>query len=168
LACREEAGELNPDRKGFSTFLFNLKLCRYHLINLLCPGIQLGRAVSECGKWPGASFGKPCVKIVWTIIFSILYYSANILQMLGAGTEKNWYIVGGVIYCGFGVLAGLVRYDVRLRFNIQHGDLFTDIVCGWLVPMFTISQIQDQMDNDPGEVKKDAEPRLKDNAEMAI
>jgi choline-glycine betaine transporter len=155
LACREEAGELSVDRKGFRTFIFNMKLWKYHLINVLCPGILLGRAVSECGKWPGASFGKPFVKILWTILFSVLYYSANILQSIATGTEKNWYIVGGVIYFGFGVLAGLVRYDVRLRFNIQHGDLFTDIICGWAVPMFTASQIQDQLDFDVAEEKKE-------------
>ena len=68
----------------------------------------------------------------------MLYCAPGIPRFLGL-ILMIWFIVGGGI-CGFGVPAGLVRYDVRQRFDIQHGDPFTDILCGWLVPMSTITQ----------------------------
>jgi len=153
LACREEVGELKVDRKGFNSFIFNVKLWKFHIVNVLCPGIQLGRAVSECDKWPGHSFGKNAAKMIWTVLFSFAYYLAILLNIIGAATAKNWNYMGGVMYCGFGILTGLVRYDVRLRYCIEHGNLFTDMICGVFVPYFTVSQIQEQLDDDTPDSK---------------
>jgi FtsH-binding integral membrane protein len=148
LAVREEAGTLDPKRKGFSVFIFNFKLWRKHIMNIFAPGIILGRAVAECGKWPGAdTFSQPTIKIMWTVIFSGLYYSSILFEILGV-VIPNWAVVGGVMFCGFAVLTGLVRYDVRRKFNIQHGDLFTDLICGLFAHEFTLSQIDYQFDND--------------------
>jgi hypothetical protein len=161
LVCREEAGELDPNRKGFGSFLF--KVCpKSVVVNTLAPGIQLGRAVAECGKWPGAGLGKQVVKFLWAAIFSSLYYGAVLLIVVGAATIYNWQIVGGVFYCGFGVLCGLVRTDVRLRFGILHGDLFTDLICGVFVPMFSITQMQHQLDTDDAALQKKLDAKSPD------
>jgi len=151
LAIREETGSLREDRRAFRSFIFNFAACKNHVINLVAPGIQLGRAVAECGKWPGADLGKDKVKVLWIVLFSIAYYSALIFQIIGFAGADNWHIVGGAIYIGFGFLCGLVRTDVRIRYGIQHGDLFSDVLCGVFVPMFTLSQIQEQLDFPPEE-----------------
>jgi len=154
LIVREEAGILDIERKGFSVFIFNSKLWMKTLKNLVAPGIALGNAVAECGKWPGAgTFSKSGVKIFWTINFSVLYYSSLIFEICG-GITQNWHAVGGTIFCGFGILCGLVRYDVRRRFNIKHGDLLTDLICGVFVHMFTLAQIEYQIETDDGVSKK--------------
>merc|ERR1712045_651683 len=82
-----------------------------------------------------------------------LYYSSILFEILGVVTP-NWAVVGGVMFCGFAVLTGLVRYGVRRKFNIQHGDLFTDLICGLFAHEFTLSQIDYQFDNDDGANKK--------------
>lgn len=163
LACREEAGSLRLDRRAFKSFIFNFSLCKSHLINLVAPGIQLGRAVAKCGNWPGADLGEQQVKILWTVLFSIAYYTALILQICGFAAADQWHIVGGALYIGFGFLCGLVRTDVRVVYGIQHGDLFTDLLCGVFVPMFTLSQIQEQLDSPP----EPPEPKL-DNSPEAV
>jgi hypothetical protein len=168
LAVREEAGTLDPNRKGFLIFIFNFKLWRKHLFNIVAPGITLGRAVSECGKWPGAeTFSKPTIKILWTVIFSALYYSSILFAILGVVTP-NWSVIGGVLFCGFAVLTGLVRYDVRQRFNIQHGDLLTDLICGLMVHEFTLSQIDNQFENDDGANEKLDETNKKLEEQFAL
>jgi len=101
------------------------------------------------GGWPFAGFGPKCVAAIWSLNFGFLYYAAIILQFVGIA-EYSWHIIGLVCYLGFGLFVGLVRNGVRLRFRILHGDLVTDILCGIFVPMFAISQMEEQM-SDGGE-----------------
>merc|ERR1711879_1052710 len=100
------------------------------------------------------TFPKDMTKIIWTVLFSGLYYSSVILVICTAAAPQCG-IVGGVLYCGFAVLCGLVRNDVRLKYSIGHGDLFTDLCCGLVVPMCTLTQIEYQLNNDDdGPAKK--------------
>jgi len=151
LLVLEEEGVIQKDRKGFNVFIFNLKLIPQHAINTVAPMLQLGTMVGKLGKWPFAGFGVQAVSVIWMVIFGALYYTAIIFQFLGI-VEYSWHIIGLSLYLGFGLLVGLVRNGVRLRFAIKHGDLVTDIICGIFAPMFAISQMQEQFAND---VKKD-------------
>ena len=115
LAARAEVGRANNNG---ATPLYIAAEKNSTELQRMQPGITLGRAVSECGKWPGAkAFSKPTIKILWTVIFSALYYSSILFEILGAVTP-NLSVVGGALFCGFAVLTGLVRYDVRQRFNM--------------------------------------------------
>merc|ERR1711920_1161049 len=105
----------------------------------------MGRVVAECGGWPGSDFGQGFVKISWTVFFSVLYWASITLGWFVGIHLYNWHIAGLVLYCGFGTLNGLVRYGVRTRYMILHGDMITDLVCGFCAPMFTISQCEVQM-----------------------
>jgi len=154
ILCMEEGGDLDRDRKAFSTFIFNVKLLPKHAINTVAPGIVLGKTVATCGGWPGAGFGQAVCGILWTVVFSALYYVSIIMVFCGIATY-NWFIVGLVLYIGFGTLSGLVRNGVRNRFKIKHGDLITDILCGIFAPMFCISQFQEQMATDSPPVSDD-------------
>jgi hypothetical protein len=154
ILCMEEGGDLDRDRKAFSSFIFNLKLLPKHAINTVAPGIVLGKTVATCGGWPGAGFGQAICGIGWTVVFSALYYVSIIMVFCGIATY-NWFIVGLVLYIGFGTLSGLVRNGVRNRFKIKHGDLITDIICGIFAPMFSISQLEEQMATDSPPVSDD-------------
>jgi hypothetical protein len=162
LLCMEEGGDLAIDRKAFNVFIFNMKLCPKHLINTVAPGLVLGKTVATCGGWPGAGFGQTVCMIGWTAVFMGMYWVSIIMLFCGLATY-NWVIVGLVLYIGFGVLSGLARNQVRQRFKILHGDLITDIICGMFVPMFSISQIEEQMANDsPAKDEQKVEDRGND------
>lgn len=154
LLVLEEAGVISKDRKGFNVFIFNIQLLPKHLINTVAPSWQLGKMVGLLGKWPFAGFGEQVVSIIWMVAFGALYYGAIIMQFIGI-VEYSWHIIGLALYIGFGLLVGLVRNGVRLRYAIKHGDLVTDILCGIFTPMFTISQMEEQIANDK---KEDPEP----------
>jgi len=150
----EEGGDLDKNRKAFSIFIFNTKLLPQHAINTVAPGIVLGKTVATCGGWPGHEFGEVVCRYLWTGIYMGIYWLAIIFLFCGLATY-NWVIVGLVLYLGFGVLTGLARNGVRNRFNVLHGDLITDIFCGIFAPMFSISQIQYQFDNDTAPAKEE-------------
>jgi len=76
--------------------------------------------------------------------FSLLYYLSMIVPFFDFITPQ-WMYVGLTFYIGFGVLTGLVRNDVRLRYGIGHGDIATDLLCGIFAPMFAVSQFEAQM-----------------------
>jgi len=158
ILVQEEAEDLDRDRKAFSNFIFNLALIKNHAINTVCPGLVIGKTVAVCGKWPFSSLGDMATRIIWTVVFSTLYYVAIALLLCGFAMTR-WVITGLVVYIGFGTLLGLVRNNVRLRYSILHGDLITDLLCGIFTPMFTISQIEAQMLEAPD--KKD-DPALAD------
>jgi hypothetical protein len=166
LLAKEEAGELKRDRKAFNSFIFNYSNWKKHLVNTFAPGIAMGRAASECGGWPGDSFGSRFTKLFWTSFFTILYWAAIAFNFCGLALH-NWSVVSGALHTGFGVLLGLVRYGVRQKYQIEHGDMMTDMICGLFVPMFTISQLEQQMNQEPSTKtdapQKDA-PLIKDDA----
>jgi len=156
LLVLEEVNVIKADRKAFNVFIFNAKLADKHGINTAVPGLQLGKMVGMLGKWPFAGFGEQRVTIIWMVLFSVLYYAAIIMQFIGI-VEYSWHIIGLTLWIGYGLLVGLVRNGVRLRYSIKHGDLVTDILCGIFAPMFTISQMQEQIANDAYK-KEDPEP----------
>jgi hypothetical protein len=160
LLAKEETGELAVDRKGFNSFIFSMKNCKNTIKNTFVPGIIMGRIVSESGGWPGEAFGKGCTKAFWTFLFMTCYWLAIIFLFCGVALY-NWFIFSLSFYLGFGVLVGLVRYGVRHRFKILHGDMFTDILCGIFCPMFTISQFEEQWNNDSAKKVEDEEMNLK-------
>lgn len=143
---KETGGQkgLDPDRKAFSKFLLNGELLAKHVKNTAVPGVVMGKTVAVCGKWPFNSFGDLATQAIWTTVFSALYYLSIIVPFFGFITPQ-WMIVGLVFYVGFGVLLGLVRNGVRVRYGILHGDIFTDLLCGIFAPMFTVSQVEAQM-----------------------
>jgi choline-glycine betaine transporter len=161
LLVQEEAGDLDKDRKAFSYFIFNLKLIPKHLINTAAPWLVIGRTIGLVGGWPFSNFGAQAVSVIWMLVFGFLYYAAIILGWFVGIADYSWHIIGLVLYLGFGLLLGLVRNGVRLRYRILHGDLITDILCGIFVPMFTISQIEEQIRTDK---KDDPVPVANDDA----
>jgi len=147
--CWDGKKGLNPERKAFSIFIINSQLYQKHLMNTAVPGLAMGRLAGQEGRWPFESGDPTVTGYIWTGIFSCLYYLALILLILGlTPLADGWYlfVTGVVFYLGFGTLLGLVRYGARNRLKIEHGDLYTDFQCGILAPMFTISQIEHEIE----------------------
>jgi len=151
LLAKEESGDYAKDRKGFSRFILSFNNPQRLLINTLAPGVAMGNAANAIGGWPFSEgcclFCKCCdpvTKILWAGIFQSMYLLAIIVALLGAELYQ-WCIVGLILYTGFAALLGFLRAGMRTKKNIQHGDLFTDLICAFALPMFTVTQIEEQM-----------------------
>jgi len=147
ILCKEETKEVEVNRKAFESFIFNVRNWQKHLINTVAPGVALGKIVTAVGGWPFSGFSDAATRAIWTVVFSGLYYTSIILLFCGFA-DYNWVIVSLCVYLGFGLLNGLAHNSIRLLYDIKHGDILTDILCGIFVPMFTISQSEHQMAND--------------------
>jgi len=79
--------------------------------------------------------------IFWTIAFQTLYLAAIIFVFTSAALYQ-WCIIGLTLYIGFGTLLGFLRNQVRGRFGVEHGDLFTDVLCGVFAAPFAITQME--------------------------
>mmetsp|Transcript_29904 Transcript_29904/g.69564 ORF Transcript_29904/g.69564 Transcript_29904/m.69564 type:complete len:930 (+) Transcript_29904:70-2859(+) len=149
LLCKEEAGEIDPKRKAFNTFIFDFFPLEERLWalgkNTLLPGFTMGRIVGHVGGWP--SFGdslQEVAPLIWGVLFQTWYLTVVIFLFCGFALYE-WVLFGLCLYLGFGTLLGFMREQVRQAYQIKHSDLFTDVLCGIFVPMFTLTQIESQM-----------------------
>mmetsp|Transcript_43578 Transcript_43578/g.79365 ORF Transcript_43578/g.79365 Transcript_43578/m.79365 type:complete len:896 (+) Transcript_43578:80-2767(+) len=147
ILCKEESGEITRDRKGFSTFIFDLYPVQI-LKNTFVPGLVIGRVIGQVGGWPQVlpRMSAEVNGMVWGGILQVQYLLAFALCWMDL-VIYAWLIVGLVLYIGFGTMCGLLRTQVREAHGIQHGDLITDQVCGILVMPFTLTQMENQLDS---------------------
>jgi len=141
LLVREESGELDANRKAFSTFIVSFTDPVKLLLNTFVPGIPLGQIISKMGGYPFYDLGPRCAGAVWTIFFQVLYMLAIIFTLVGI-VLYHWVIVGLSLYLGFGFFVGFLRNWVRTKCKILHGDLITDCLVTVFLPMFAITQMQ--------------------------
>mmetsp|Transcript_18032 Transcript_18032/g.47624 ORF Transcript_18032/g.47624 Transcript_18032/m.47624 type:complete len:173 (-) Transcript_18032:158-676(-) len=156
ILVREESGALDPNRKAFTTFIFNMEYSVNHLKHTAVPGVQMAKTVVEVGKWPFSGAGDGPTFVIWCVFFSVLYY-ASIIITICAAAMYQWALIGCALYIGFGTFVGLLRNHVRVTRFIKNGDLPTDLMCGLLAPMFTLTQIEVELQDGPLE-KKDDDP----------
>mmetsp|Transcript_31451 Transcript_31451/g.93412 ORF Transcript_31451/g.93412 Transcript_31451/m.93412 type:complete len:897 (-) Transcript_31451:24-2714(-) len=147
LLVKEESGELAIDRKAFSSFLFAppMKKCIRLVINTALPGVTMGKAAAAVGGWPMSGFGKQAVERFWGAVFQAMYLAAAVLVLCAAALYQ-WCIIGLVVYIGFGTFLGFLRTGVRGKYQIQHGDIFTDLLCAIFAPMFTLVQLESALE----------------------
>jgi len=167
ILCQEENGGLDPNRKAFSTFIFNGKNIVLHLKNTAVPGLTMGRAVVHVGKWPFSGLGPAATMGLWTGAFSLLYYMAIIITICTAALYQ-WALIGCTFYIGFGTFVGLLRNHMRVKHFIEHGDIATDLLCGIFAPMFTLSQIEAQFTVPIENKKKNDDLEVKEANENTI
>ncbi|CAK0871236.1 unnamed protein product [Prorocentrum cordatum] len=154
ILVQEESGALDPNRKAFTTFIFNMDYIVNHLKHTAVPGIQMARTVVEVGKWPFSGLGQGPTFVIWCAFFSLLYYASIIITICSAAMYQ-WALIGCALYIGFGTFVGLLRNHVRVARLIKSGDLLTDLMCGLLAPMFTLTQIEVELQRGPPEKKDD-------------
>jgi Cys-rich protein (TIGR01571 family) len=147
LLCREESGEISKDRKQFNTFIMSFARGPSVLKNTFVPGLTMGRVVRVVGGWPMHALSPTFAGAVWSALFQLLYVLPIILVIL-AVVLYQWCIVGLALYTGFAAFLGILRTSVRNKYGIQHGDLLTDFICSFFMPMFTLAQMEEQIEID--------------------
>lgn len=153
LLCKEEAGDLAVDRKGFSNFIFSFPKPMRVAYNMVAPGFTMGRAASIVGGWPMAGLGSQTAQTFWAAVFQTMYVTAIVLLFCAAELYQ-WCIVGLIIYLGFATFLGILRTSVRNKYQIKHGDMITDFLCAIFAPMFTLVQLEIQLEKDADNQKE--------------
>jgi choline-glycine betaine transporter len=144
LLCKEECGELNVDRKAFNTFIWNLSQPVRLAINLVLPGMTMGKVVQRVGGWPLTGLHEMAGVMFWSATFQLMYLWAFILLWCGF-VLYNWVLVSLVLYFGFAAFLSFLRTSLRKTYAIKHGDMMTDFLCAFCLPMFTLVQMEEQM-----------------------
>lgn len=117
------------------------------MLAVVAPGVGIGKVIREVGGWPFHSWNRTAAGIFWGGVMQAIYVAAIIFVICTAALYQ-WCIVGLVIYIGFATLLGLLRTSVRNSYKVAHGDLITDFICAFFLPMFTVAQLEEQIEND--------------------
>jgi hypothetical protein len=141
LMCKEEAGEYSEERKSFKKFIIDFSSPTRLIANTLVPGITMGKIIGHVGGWPFSATSSHCSRMVFSLFFQGSYLMSIGLVCL-KGITDQWHIVGLVVYIGVATYLGFLRNFVRRIQEIPRGDLFTDCLCGWFVPMFCLTQME--------------------------
>jgi len=155
LLCREEAGVISKDRKTFNSFILSFTNPRGLILGFLAPGVGMGKVIKVVGGWPLYDWKPEVAQIFWSVAFQVMYISSIIFVILTAALYQ-WCIVGLIMYIGFATFLGLLRTNVRSTYQIEHGDLLTDFICAFSLPMFTLAQLEEQLAKDSPSNKVDA------------
>jgi choline-glycine betaine transporter len=147
--CREEAGELDPERPRFKMFLVDIpgsdkvpvgKAFIILLLNTFLPGISPAvRAATT--NWPYAKITKGWM---WPVVLQLLYFAA-ITCCFVAIVEYNVLMMGASLYFGFAAFVSLIRREIRSQWGIPRGDFVTDFMWSVLAPMFVLTHLEVQM-----------------------
>jgi len=154
LVVAEETGDLAIDRKAFNKFILapgpmgasgffsQLAVC------LFLPVVPLKNIFESLGKgWPLAEK----LPIVWAVFLQLLYLLAIIFWFasIGAGHLGS---LGFAFWTGFGVFVAVLRVSARNFYQIKHGDIITDLICGLFIPWLVLIQLDDHIKN-PGKIE---------------
>jgi len=160
IVVAEETGDLALDRKAFNKFIFAPgpkglgDFLRQLGVSLIFPIVPLKTIFATMGKgWP---MGENKIgSMIWAGFLQILYLLGIIFWFASIGSGALGSL-GFAFWSGFGVFVGVLRVSARNLYQIKHGDIITDLICGLFVPWFVLVQITDHIDN-PGKIEM-AEP----------
>lgn len=96
---------------------------------------------------------------MWCILLQIMYI-IDIIVVVLVTVEFNVIQMAGAIYIGFAAFVSLIRREIRIKWGIPRGDLITDFMWSVWAPMFVLTQLEVQMEQDKQEclnAKKDEE-----------
>ena len=138
--AREEAGDLHPERPRMKKSIFDIPRDPVSFLRAtFAPGFS--PTVKQAAKtWP---FGG----LAWQIVMQVLYVMV-IVFLFVALASREWLYIAGACYIGFAGWLSLIRRAIRVEWNIPRGDFFTDFFCAICMPMFTLVQLEVQM-NEP-------------------
>lgn len=150
--CREEAGELDPERPRFEMFLFSLPrsekcgvgeglliLLRNTAIPFASPAVR-----HACLDWP---LGKATKGWFPAVCIGFLFYEGLVDCFLGF-VEYNVMMFGFSILLGFAFLISLVRREIRRQWGIPRGDFISDYLYTIFFYPFVLTQLEIQMKED--------------------
>eukprot|EP00928_Gymnodinium_smaydae_P016273 TRINITY_DN1607_c0_g1_i6.p1 TRINITY_DN1607_c0_g1~~TRINITY_DN1607_c0_g1_i6.p1 ORF type:complete len:1053 (-),score=196.63 TRINITY_DN1607_c0_g1_i6:443-3538(-) len=157
--CREEMGELDPERPRFKMFLFDIPrsdkvragqgfiiLARNTFVPGMSPAVRQATAT-----WPAGTISKGWA---WAAALQLLYLATIICCFISI-SEFNVIMMGASIYCGFAAFVSLVRREIRRLWGIPRGDFVTDLMWSVLAPMFVLTQLEIEMKEEQKEYEAD-------------
>jgi len=149
--CREEGGDLDPERPRFKMFLMGAPRSDKVAIgqgvamisrNLFIPGFS--PAVQQATKrWP---LGSATNGRIWQIVLQGLWMLAFGIGVSGA-TAFGLFTFGGAIFFIFTCWLSLVRREIRMQWGVPRGDFFTDFICCSIPGLhaFVLTQLEIEM-----------------------
>jgi choline-glycine betaine transporter len=172
IACREEAGEIDEERRnfrtqcvpgtmsGFMTFVGDLpKIAEA----VFLPWLPVGRNLRACGV-ANAN--------VYSALSGLIFYFAIVLLAM-CPIEANLRMISGAWYLAFATIVAYTRYATRQFLKIQHGDLLTDMCIATLFYPLALVQHDKELampyaDEGPDDEKKEAEEELSLGATVEV
>jgi len=141
LLVKEETGDLDRNRKRFKTFIFNFQRPGRLLHCTLSPGLVMGSIIRKTGGWAGGESGAAIFGVVFQTFYVLsIVLVANVIHLY------QWCIIGLIVYMGFATFLGMLRTSVRDELCIPRGDMITDLICAFAAPMFTVLQMDVELD----------------------
>lgn len=131
IACKEECGELDENRKNFRT---SCVPTTYGGFSTLCGDAA---RLAEAALFPWRPLRRVLVATrnphatSYSILAAGIFYLAVTLLAL-CPIEANLRMISGAWYLAFGGIVAYSRYCVRFFLNIEHGDFLTDACIGVL------------------------------------
>lgn len=155
--CREEAGDLDPERPRMAMFLISapksarvplgrglLMLLRNLFVPGLSPAVKIGTM-----SWPAGELTKG---VMWMILLQLLWLLSVVCDFM-AIIEYQIHAMALAIFVGFAAFVSLVRREVRKQWGIPRGDFITDFICSLLAYPFVLTQLEIQMEEDKIAIK---------------
>lgn len=150
VVVKEEKNELEVGRTNFckSIFTFNhwaegpgfaLPTPKL-LVNTFFPPLRMSHIVGECKDWPT---GK---KEPWLVFFCAIWFIVLFFIILSFVVEFRYLMLAIAFYALYSMMMALTRRSVRMRWAIMHGGLTTDFLCAFFMPMFTLTQLERQIE----------------------
>merc|ERR1712232_428271 len=153
--CREEGGELDVNRPRFAMFLIDIPrsgkvpvkqgiavLLRNTFAPAFSPAVKV---VTQ--SWP---FGTITKGLMWQLVLLFLFLLSIVCCFLGL-LEFGAFTMGVSCYFGFAGWVSLIRREIRTQWGIPRGDLITDFMWSVWAPMFVLTQLEVQMEQDKQE-----------------
>lgn len=147
--CREEGGELDPERPRFKIFLSSfpaggeqfLMLVRNTLLPGYSPAVETGTQ-TWMGGWVKIGWS------LWGIALQLMWISALLCIILGLALDYNVFILGICFYFGFSTFVSLIRREIRSSWGIPRGDFMSDFMWTVLAYNCILTQLEVQMKQD--------------------
>jgi len=122
LVCKEDAGEIELNRKNFRTFIFNLELPSY--VSFIAPFVYAGKIASKA--WGGST-------VTYMASFGFMWVAMIVFMCLGA-IDKAFLSLAAACYFTFALGVAGMRTSVRGMLGIT-GDMISDaIACLFALP----------------------------------
>lgn len=147
--CREEAGDLDPERPRFKMFLLGAPKSdrvsirdglRMTVRNTFAPGFS--PAVKKATEsWPlGAATNGRC----WQVVLQVLWVVIIVMCFLGY-IDYSIFMMACALHFVFATWVSLVRREIRRQWNIPRGDFITDYICAVCCWMLVLTQLDIEM-----------------------
>merc|ERR1712110_1186808 len=110
--CQEEMDDLDANRKGYASFIFQLDHSNQGNLALGAKGI--------CAKLYGVDF-----RGQWTLVASVPFFTIILFLSL-TGLERQMKMLASAVYILYVTLIAVARYSGREKCGVQRGDIITD------------------------------------------